>query len=55
MKYHPYSGFHAAWKRDLGTFALTADHYYWKLSGKTVGVATSTGASEGSGEGNQSQ
>ena len=42
------SGFHAAWRHDPGTFSLPDEHYYWKLSQKTVGVATETGASEGS-------
>ena len=49
------SVFHAAWKRDTGTFALLADHDYWKLSGNTVGVATGTGETEGSGLGTQAQ
>ena len=48
-------GFHAAWKRYPGTFTLPADHNYWKLSGKTVGVSTCVGASEGSGVGTQAQ
>ena len=43
------SGFHAAWKRYPGTFALIDGHDYWKLSGKTAGVTTGTGASEGGG------
>ena len=49
------SGIHAAWKRDPGTFYLPADHYYWKLSGRTIGVATGTGASEGIGVSIQAQ
>ena len=49
------SEFHAAWKRDPGTFALPADHDYCNLSGKTVGAATGTGASEGSGVVTQAQ
>ena len=49
------SGFYAAWKRDPGTFSLTTDHDYWKLSGKTVGVATSIGSSEGGGAVNKYQ
>ena len=43
------SGFHAAWKHDPGTFALPDYHDYWKLSGKTFGVTTGTGYSEGGG------
>ena len=43
------SGFHAAWKRDTGTFALPDDHEIWKLSGKTASVTNGTGASEGGG------
>ena len=45
--------FHAAWKRDLGNFALPADHDYWKLSGNTGGIATGSGDSERSGVGPQ--
>ena len=41
--------FHAAWKRDHGTFVLPDDHDYWKLSGNTAGAATRTGDSEGGG------
>ena len=48
------SGFYAQWKRDTGTFALPADHDYWKLLGqapsKRVGGATGAGgASQGLG------
>ena len=41
------SGFHAQWKRDTGTFALPADHDYWKLSGQapSQGAGGATGAS----------
>ena len=49
------SVFHANWKRDPGTFAFLSYHDYWKLSGNNVGVATGTGASEGSGAGTQAQ
>ena len=45
--------FHAAWKCDTGIFPLPTDHDYWKLSGKTVGVATGTGSSKGSEVGTQ--
>ena len=48
-------GFHDVWKGDSGTFTLSDDHDYWKMSGKTVGVATGTGDSEGNGVGTQSQ
>ena len=41
------SGFHAAWKRDTGTFDLPDEHDYWKLSGNTDNVTTGTGAYEG--------
>ena len=44
---HTY-GFHAAWKRDSSFLSFPDNHDYWKLLGKTVGVATVTGASEGS-------
>ena len=49
MKFTHTSGFHAAWKRDPINFALPYDHDYWKLSGKTSGVTTCTGESEGGG------
>ena len=49
------SRFHAAWKSDYGTFVLTSDHDYWKLSRKTICVATGTGSSEVSGVGTQAQ
>ena len=45
----------AACKCDPGTFALPDVHDYWNLSGNTVGVATDTESSEGSGAGTQSQ
>ena len=47
MGYTHTSGFHAAWKRDPGTFAFSTDHEYWKLPGNTSGVTTVSGASEG--------
>ena len=47
--------FHAAWKHDPVTFSFSTDHDYCKFSGKTVGVATGTGDSEGNGVGTQSQ
>ena len=43
------SVFHSARKRNPGTFSLPSNHDCCKLSWKTVGVATGTGDSEGSG------
>ena len=43
------SVFRAAWNRGHGTFVLPYYHEYWKLSGKTSSLATSTGSSEGGG------
>ena len=49
------SGFHDAWKRDPGTFALKYEHEYWEISWKSAGVTTGTRAYEGGGASTKDQ
>ena len=44
----PTQGFHDEWQRDISSFCLPVDSYYWKLSGTTPNNGT-TGSLSGVG------